>query len=153
MTDVQSPASDHPPDNRVADAPPGGRRSGRAAQTPPPPGPVMKLFMRVILIAFAVGAAWLVANVFIRPGSAPRSDATFGPIVAEIQRENPDVVGSQYSDNLLMIRLAGDWSDAGATRFACETVKPILAAHGLGDQMFALYDRHGAVIATGSRCP
>jgi len=54
---------------------------------------------------------------------------------------------------MLLVHVKGDWTDLGATRLACETVKPILTAHGVGDQRFAIYLPTGELIATGSRCP
>lgn len=84
--------------------------------------------------------------------SPARSEADFGPALQEIRQRNPDVYDTSYEDNLLIIQIGGDWSDAGATVFACEDVKPVLESHGLGDTKFAIYDRNGAVIATGSRC-
>jgi len=65
----------------------------------------------------------------------------------------PDVWDGRYGDTMLLVHVKGDWTDLGATRLACETVKPILTAHGVGDQRFAIYLPTGELIATGSRCP
>jgi hypothetical protein len=105
-------------------------------------------------LAWAAALA-LVAAVLAGCGSAvpKRTEADFASSLVEIQKRNPDVFRTAFADGLLVIQIGGDWTDLGATRFACEDVKPILKAHGLGDQDFAIYDRFDKVIATGGRCP
>lgn len=103
-------------------------------------------------VAMVVVAAWLVLNVVScvtgpKAPAPPAAAPTTSPMLTQIRGLTTDVIDVRLVDGLLMIQLAGDWSEYGATRFACETVKPIA-----GDQLFAIYDRFGAVIATGSRC-
>jgi hypothetical protein len=91
-----------------------------------------------------------------RGGSAPaqgQAQPDLASALAEVRQRVPQVYAAEVVDDLLMIRVKGDWTDLGATRLACEDVKPVLAAHGVGDLMFAIYNVSGKVISTGSRCP
>ena len=100
----------------------------------------------IVVVGLVVGLNW-------PKSAAPAAGVSWDAVVSDIQAQYGDVLSGELEDGLLMIRVAGDWTDLGATRLACETVKPILAAHGVGGQQFAIYDRHGSVLATGSRCP
>jgi hypothetical protein len=98
--------------------------------------------------------ACLALAVMLVVGCSPaQPDVSWDQIKTEIQRQYSDVTELVVDDGLLMIRVQGDWSDAGAVELACSTIKPILTAHGVGGQEFAIYDHKGAVIATGNRCP
>ena len=55
-------------------------------------------------------------------------------------------------DDFLVVKVNDITTEFGATRIACEWVKPILASHGVGGVLFAIYTPAGNVLATGSRC-
>lgn len=103
--------------------------------------------------SLARAAALALIGVLLAGCGPARTEADFAPAIAEIKQRNPAVFETRFDDGLLMIYVGGDWSDLGATRFACEDVKPLLAAHGFGGQDFAIYSRFRKVIATGGRCP
>lgn len=107
----------------------------------------------------AVGCLVLlgIAVVLVHPfgllgGGESSPSVSWAQVQTEIQSQYPDVTSLTIADGLLEVRVQGDWTDAGAVQLACGTVKPILAAHGVADQQFAIYNRFGNVIATGHRC-
>ena len=115
----------------------------------------------VVLFGVVIVAIAFYGQLNSRPGSQS-ANQPIQPVtqpggaeaaMAQIRTLNEDVGEVVIYDNLLMIRVGGDWNDAGATIFACEDVLPVLRAHGVGDLMFAVYNRFGKVISTGSRCP
>jgi hypothetical protein len=97
-----------------------------------------------------VAAAIVVA--LVAACRAAMTQSALEAVDRQLRSEYADVMSVRLEDNLLMIQVAGDWSDVGAVRLACETVKPLLASQGAGSQDFAIYDRRGSVIATGHRC-
>jgi len=143
---------------------PSSRRSGGLTpRTPPPTGNAGHKKRNAAIGGLGLVVVLLVIGSLYGPskggggsgsgGNGTRTEADFGPSIAEIKQRNPDVYNVRFEDDFLMIQIGGDWTDLGATRFACEDVKPVLTAHGLGDQDFAIYDRFGKVISTGGRCP
>ena len=114
----------------------------------------------VFILVTVIGAARFgttpksaaVPNAAALTAAAPKSAADFAGFASALKADSL-VLEVADDGGFLNITLAGNFTKVGAVSFACLDVKPKLKNYGLEGSMFALYDRTGKVMATGSsRC-